>query len=254
MWVPRYIAVIWPAFAIILCALLIRLPSRPLRYFAIAVLLLTNVAQVFGRFNHGEPPIDHVIADLYGMPGDTTWSFSRRWAAWDEKSKPLAANGDSAPKPRNSAPNTLTFVDRGAGNAHPGGGTYGTRAGMYYLSIASGVPFTADAFMRPGRDTRVSITGVPNDRALASEVHANPAVERIIIWERFAADPKESRRPSTTGSEPPDSVLTALGPDWRRKSETIRTVYYHWNWSELYTMRRREYVKNPSPSTSPARW
>jgi hypothetical protein len=51
-----------------------------------------------------------------------------------------------------------------------------------------------------------------------------------------------------------DKVLDALGPDWKRESDELFYARDHWTWKEMFTCRRRVYVKivpNPAPTTLP---
>jgi hypothetical protein len=74
MWMPRYLGVIWPAFAIAVAVLLSRLPTRPLRWTAIALLVLVNLGQFSARvFATSEPPVDRMARDLIeAQPDDAT--------------------------------------------------------------------------------------------------------------------------------------------------------------------------------------
>src|SRR5256885_904205 len=53
-----------PAFAIVMAALLMRLPTRPLRWGAIALLVGVNLTQFAGRVSASEPPTDRLARDL----------------------------------------------------------------------------------------------------------------------------------------------------------------------------------------------
>src|SRR5436305_10997237 len=101
---PRYIAFGWPAFAIAICALIMRLPTRPVRWLAIVLLLGVNLAQAWGRmFAGSEPPIDHIMHDL--------------WAAQE------------------SNDTVRTYVQPGGSSNHPAGGNIQNNPGRYYLPI-----------------------------------------------------------------------------------------------------------------------
>jgi hypothetical protein len=64
-------------------------------------------------------------------------------------------------------------------------------------------------------------------------VQDEPTVRRLIVWDC----------PGTRAAED-DPLLARLGSGWRRVSEDVSPVRYHWNWSKLYTYRRREYAKD----------
>src|SRR5690606_37937517 len=61
-----------------MAALLTRLPTRPLRYAAIAGFVVLNLAQAYGRVMIGnEPPMDRVGADVReDYRGETTLTFT----------------------------------------------------------------------------------------------------------------------------------------------------------------------------------
>ena len=64
LWMPRYLGIIWPAFAIAVAVLLARLPTRPLRFAAVGFLVLVNLAQFSARVHQSEPPTDILAADM----------------------------------------------------------------------------------------------------------------------------------------------------------------------------------------------
>jgi hypothetical protein len=64
LWMPRYLGMIWPAFAIAVATLLWRLPTRPLRYGAISLVALINLAQFSARLHQSEPPTETIARDL----------------------------------------------------------------------------------------------------------------------------------------------------------------------------------------------
>ncbi len=65
VWMPRYTGVIWPAAAIGVVTLLLRLPTRPLRVLAINALLGMNLLQAWARvYVPTEPPLDRIAADV----------------------------------------------------------------------------------------------------------------------------------------------------------------------------------------------
>jgi hypothetical protein len=305
IWMPRYFGVVWPAVAIALCVLLMRLPTRPLRYAAIALLLGANLAQCFGRFAFGEPPVDHIVADIYGLPGTPPegkwarglWSWEQRWKAW---------NG------RKSQPADLrTYVADASYTAHPGGGAIAHRVGRYYISVLSGRPYLTHQYPLGGSlGDRIQFQPYSSDRMVALEMKRSPQVNRLIIWDRHVESPErriakltasgktvtitteeyhglragervevkgaepaafngvytlskaegttlqfETADPPVNVSEgkalglvrPADTLIESLGDGWKGEGQWYFPVYFHWNWSEIYTLRRREYTRVTSP-------
>lgn len=284
IWMPRYLGMIWPAFAIAVCMLLMRLPGRWLRYFAVAVLLGTNIAQGYGRLTASEPRIDLMVADMYR---------SGQVPRVDGKTDGQDAPGTSR-----------TFIEAAYGiSNHPGLGiianhSTGGMAARYYVSIARGEGFMPNSFRsinfasadRHTGKPIATIYDLPSPARLAAETRANPALARVVIWDRLSERPRDPHEQlakyqkalatvslSPKEGDPPlyyivddrkftqatlpelkrtiaaleqqianpakDEFLTSLGDGWQLKSEQFFIVRFHWNDSELYTQRRREYVR-----------
>src|SRR5206468_8185515 len=65
VWMPRYLGIVWPAMAIIVSVLLLRLPTRPLRAVAVGFFVGINLALFGARvFASSEPPADRIAADV----------------------------------------------------------------------------------------------------------------------------------------------------------------------------------------------
>jgi len=209
IWMPRYIAIVWPAFAVALCALIMRLPAPVLRWTAICILLGTNLAQSWGRmFAGSEPRVDLMMRDV---------------VAADDFNSPLR-----------------TYIQGGPETAHPAGGTVDNRPGKYYVCITTGriaEPFTPKYFLA-ARTTQAlktqTIHRYTTPQALAADARL-PQLRRIIVWERILERPGPNER---------DEILDALGDGWAKAApDELYPVRYHWNWSEIYISRRREYVR-----------
>lgn len=210
VWMPRYIAFVWPAFAVALCALLMRLPTRPLRWLAIVILLGTNLAQSWGRmFAGSEPPIDYIVRDI--------------WAGQETQSTVRA------------------YVQNGAATPHPAGGTLYNNPGKYYMSVASGKTWPPNTYQGGDVSSLASIWTDTSPRGIAADVRRSRALDHVIVWDRLSEKPTKET----------DAVLAALGSEWQKAAENYYPVRYHWNWSNLYVARRREYVHKPPPTTRP---
>jgi hypothetical protein len=210
VWMPRYMAFAWPAFAITISALIMRLPTLPVRAIAIALLLGVNLAQAWGRmFGGSEPPIDHIMRDL--------------WTA--ETSNDVLR----------------TYVQQGGATNHPAGGAISNLPGRYYLSIYRGESWHPSQFFNAEVSNYLTLRPQTSPYAVAADVRRNPQVNQIIIWERL------EEKPQTPES---DAHLAQLGSSWQKKSEDYYPVRFHWNWSELYTARRKVYVKSAQPPSA----
>jgi hypothetical protein len=212
VWMPRYMGFAWPAFAIALCALLMRLPTRPVRYLAIALLLGVNLAQAWGRmFAGSEPPIDHIMRDL--------------WAA------------------ESSNDTVRTYVQQGGTSAHPAGGSLSNNPGRYYLSINRGAAWHPLNYLNVEIATVITVRNQTTPYAVSADLRRNPDIGKVIVWERIP------EKPADTSADP---HLIVLGEQWERQSDDFFPVRFHWNWSELYTARRKVYVRKPPAPSPPA--
>jgi hypothetical protein len=212
IFMPRYIGFVWSAFCIALVALLMRLPTRGVRFAAIALLLGVNLAQFGGRLFAGtEPPLDRVAHDM-----------------WTHDSH--NPNADRS---------AMVFVNDApvGGSGHPGYGWMTGQQGKYYLGLERGY------WIHPSEWKRVSGSeyfDMPSTRGrldyerIASAVRRAPKVKRVIVWEKYF-DETAPR---------PDRLGPLLGSDWTKVEERDYNVRFHWSWADLYVYRRSEYVRN----------
>jgi hypothetical protein len=208
IWMPRYLGVVWPAIAITVSALLLRLPTRPLRAASVAFLIAVNLALFGARvFADNEPPSDRLAADA--------------WAAQPDPNNTFRAYG--------SVLDTFGMA--------PGLGVMFTPPWRYYLVLYSGQS-TTPTEMRAFRSTLdrrfVTYTDI-RPVAIAYDLAHHPQLQHIVVWDRldsYRADPYQS-----------DPLKALLAQDWRRIDERIFTARDHWTWMKLYECRRREYVR-----------
>jgi 4-amino-4-deoxy-L-arabinose transferase-like glycosyltransferase len=216
VWMPRYLGMCWPAVAIAACALLLRLPV-PVRYVAVVLLIGLNLGQSAARmFAGNEPPNDRIYADI--------------------------AAGQDHPGAKTNT-RTYLFQMTPLNIGAPGSlGIFGM-AGRYYLSIAANVPIHPLEFRSFGSYPRSGVPWEPwkfiftidePPRQIAEDLKRHPEIKRLIIWE-------QANRP---GAETiVDRTIALLGPDWRHIHENVFHGRVHWTWENLYTLRRREYVR-----------
>jgi hypothetical protein len=151
LWVPRYIGFIWPAFAMAVAVLIMRLPTRPVRIFAVAFLLGINLAVAGLRiFGQTEPPVDLMARDS------------------------VIAQDPSH--------HTLVRMDIAHGEQYPGGGNLFSGPGEYYLDILSGTPVDPPHF-------KAAIA--PRERATRGgfspfgPIVIPSAIDRLIVWNQY---------------------------------------------------------------------
>ena len=222
LWMPRYLGVIWPAVAIAAACLLIRLPTRPLRYSAILLVLALNSAQTAGRLWGGsEPPMGVVATDLLAAQ---------------------TQNPDGQP----TASRTRTYIQRGLDydmGGHPGSLYLLGSELRYYLAVIGRQPLTPYEFRELGNDPRqfkyvldIDILRVDDpSSAIAADLKLHPQTTRVIFWERRPAP-----RP---GSKSDVEIPLELGPQWKPVSDQSFYGRMHWVWQDLYVVHRREYAK-----------
>jgi len=206
VWMPRYLGILWPAFAIVLCALLWRLPTRPLRWGALALLLAANLAQFTGRLFAGtEPPLARAAADVLADPSN--------------------------------ASSTRTYTNLiGFGGGAPATANLTSPPGRYYLSLLSGRSLTPIELRSGHADAQFNFRPLFPPQQIAAEIHQTPHVTRVILWQRFTpAHPPDDA----------DPLLPLLGLDWKLISQTRYPVRDHWKWQLLSIWRRREYRRTP---------
>lgn len=155
VWVPRYIGFIWPAAAVAMAALIMRLPTRPVRALAISLFLGLNLTVAgFRILGQTEPPVDQMASD--SIAGATP------------------------------ATHTFTVMNIYRGMQYPGGGNLLTAPGQYYLDLLQNTVTTPVEFKKQNAiRTRFRLFYFP--RVSSSEVPA--AATSIIIWNQ--SDPAQ---------------------------------------------------------------
>ncbi len=233
VWMPRYVGMVWPAVGIAACALLLRLPTWPLRYAAVGLLLAVNLGQSAARlFAGSEPPLDRVYADLtasqenlHGKPtGTTTRTYLSQMSQF-----------------------TLP---------HPGSLSAFTMTGRYYLSLAAAVPIHPEEFRAFGSMPRSGEVWEPwkfkfnfdeSPKSIVAGLQKSTDITRAIFWDKLEKILPEGKLSNGTS----DAVAPLIGPEWKLRDEKIFHGRVHWTWQDLYVVRRREYVKHAVPATQP---
>jgi len=224
MWMPRYLAIVWPAFAIALCVLLMRLPGRPLRWFAIALLLGINLYKTITRLTEDtEPPLQQMAADVVNSDAARRELIGDRLVTW----RPFFAD----------QPITRTFIEQFRTDIpHPGHSDIYTMAGRYYLVMAENWALTPFDFrsMAVNRfdDYFYDIPPANDVQSVADDANSDRRLGRIIVWTRIGPGRNED-----------NSLSNLLGPKWRLVSDVEYFTRMHWLWQQLATYRRREFLR-----------
>ncbi len=181
-----------------------RLPTRPVRWLAIALLLSINVAQEAAIvFMQTEPPVDQIARDV-----------------WQTQTGPAR-----------------TFIDAELhAQTGPGGGSIASIVGNYYLALESGHPLPPSMMHSRWRSSddryQWNLWQIDNGYALRTVLNSSPDLNRIILWDKVSGEDDLSHSPLTA----------ELPAHWKLISEMHRPVW-NIGWQYLYTARRREYVK-----------
>jgi hypothetical protein len=151
VWVPRYLGVIWPALALIVAALLMRLPTKPVRISAIAIFFAINLffggARIFAQT---EPPVQQMATD-----------------AVDAK---------------DLANHTLLWTNLSMAQRAPGGGTLPGECGMYYIQSLEHSPMSPEIFKTETRQLVRQYTSI-FPLPLNFDIPAN--ARRMIVWNQY---------------------------------------------------------------------
>ncbi len=234
LWMPRYLGVTWPAFAIIVAVLISRLPTRAVRWAVIAALLIVNFKQfgdriawnVHYREDGGwlitgvEPPVDQMAYDVIDSDSPRRMTFENRRQTWSPRS------------------NTRVYATTVNWNYSPGTANLITFPGRYYLTVMGEIPESTMEFRGGSSGQSDYIFGFDqqtDDSHVAQDASQHPQLDRIIVWDRVPDQAK--------GLSQPDTLIRQLGPKWDLITSEQYRVAVHWMWTPIDGFRRREYRK-----------
>jgi hypothetical protein len=216
IWMPRYLGHVWPAFAILVCMLIDRLPTLPLRCAIFTLLIGVNLLNFGARLFIGtEPPTERIAIDL-------------------------AASRDM--------PSTRLYSYGTGSSGAPGTGRFVSTPTFYYAAIITGDTLSPDEVRGWGRRYLRTFdyrdTGRQGTRTIARDMQRSRQLTRVIFWQEVAYD-------NQFQSEP---LADSLPDGWKLESIDQYIVRDHWTWRRLYQMRRFEWTRDdasPSSSTQP---
>ncbi len=229
LWMPRYLGIVWPALAVALAWLIMRLPGRPLRAGVIVALLGVNLGLAGARIMlDTEPRFDLMTADI--------------WDASDEPDRVAA----------------YFFNGHGGGAWRNAGGLRGY-PGSYYLAAHKQIRPTP-LEMRGGwiygtrrRGNRVPerLTHQPpaiHFRTLPTQLQQKPDLQRLVVWTQY----RPGEKPDTRGNP---LLQETIGAQWQLKSDAFYRVISHKTWEQRNWHRRRVFERvpdEPIASVAPA--
>lgn len=193
VWIPRYLAFVWPAFAILTCAGILALRPKPLRWLAIALLIGTNVAQDAAMvFAPSEPPVDRIADDVCNAAG--------------------------------SGGELRTYVtDRPPSSAGNNGGTISNSVGRYYLAIRTGNRLGPAGFFTDDINDFAPVRLWSKPADLAADVQTSPIPRQLIVWNYLPPDaaPALPDAPGRTWQLVENRIIPV------RDHWTWRTLYFY---------------------------
>ncbi len=207
IWMPRYLGIVLPAVLAASAALLMRLPTRWLRWSAIGLVIALNLTQGLARIVlDTEPPVDAVARDVW------------------------AARGDEAPMLM-----ALNLRDDGGRSNN----WFRHWRPNFYLYAEAGYADDTDRYRRGQirRDHDLRFPVRPTVNWLARRAAQRDTLTVIVVWQRF---------PSHTPQTDDDPLAAALGDGWRFVGERVYLTRQFWTWREGDWYRRREYQRLPS--------
>ena len=214
VWMPRYLGFVWPAFAIAVCTLLMRLPLAPVRWAMVALLLVANLGVFASRVQFGEPPVPQQADDYARAVRE---------------------------------PATRLFVLQQIGRLQfggPGTGTLFSLSGGYYASRATGVELSPrEALFFHNGEMAQHAERARDALMVAQRMRRDATATTAIIWFEGA--------PETPEGAVAKQLADALGPAWRPAGEPSHAIIYdHWTWRRLYAIERHAFVR-VAPTTVP---
>ena len=222
IWHTRYIGVVLPAVWIAAAALVMRLPTRPLRIAAVILIIAPNLANGIARFNaQTQVPYDRVFIDVWlAKPGSNVRTY------FDLEGQVFGASG---------FPKQAYWRPEAAYNAALAGRLATTppefRAGKDW-------PFVYGPFVE-----RFAKWVEYRPYTSAASIHSdlNPTVDRVIVW-------NIDRMFQTTAAD----YQRQLGPTWRTTSDESIGVWWFWNWTQQLSFHRCEFTRvAPAATTQP---
>ncbi len=204
IWTPRYLGFMWPAVGITAAALLMRLPTRPVRIACITFVLAVNLVMAGLRMTiNTEAPVDRLAHDL--------------WLSQDEKSDLR----------------TFYFIVR-SDIAFAGSGLQANprvASGRYYLEMESNHQPMSPTLFEKSLDW-YNLRSNNSYSAVKRSVESSPQLKRVVFWTQLAP-----RQP--LAFDPYQKVLKG----WKLKTEDVYTIHIYWDWRERWKWVRREYVR-----------
>ncbi len=208
VWHIRYVAIVWPAVWLAAAALIARLPTAGLRIAAVVMICSFNLVNGLARqVETTEVPLDRVMGDVFS-------------------SQPNSA--------------TRTYFDLDP-LLHS---TFFAPMAMYYASIAARLQPTPEEFRvdeswpfeygdaaRQFKSECIYNDSISSDQ-IRGDIAGDRRISRVIVWEVTQSGGDWLFDP-TDGS--------GLNGPWKLASDEQIDVYWNWDWTSRWSLRRREF-------------
>lgn len=196
VWAPRYMGVVWPAFAVAVCSLLAAFPMAHVRRIAIAILLLANAAQSVARATvSSRPPVERLAADV--------------WSDHD------------------SGGATRTYLPQLPLDPELGESVF-IGPGKYYLCMAAGHPlFTPYNWLATHTERVLLLRPAPDPSQIVADLAPARDVRHVVVWQNALADANALPDPVGAGwTKIADECVTVRDVwNWSKVYETRRREY-----------------------------
>lgn len=160
MWMPRYLAVVWPALAITIAVAIGRLPSRFLQVIVVLCFCALNLGQhVAHIYLDNEPRLDLMAHDM--VQGQR--------------------QGD-----------VKVYVRDRPQIGAPGAGSVYDNVARYYLALELGGTYTPMDMHRGNTQSMIAINWLFSAQGLANELRRSKTVNSVILWDKLSAARGES--------------------------------------------------------------
>jgi hypothetical protein len=203
---PRYVGVIWPAFAIAVAVLLMRLPTPQIRFAAVVLVVSMNLLQYVARvFVRVEPPTQMIAQDI------------------------LASKGNES-----TVRTYFGVPDFGLFGPHT---DYFTPSGLFYLFTMTNT-HVEPSQINDRFESEFPIWSVRShpEYTVPGEIKQHPTLKRVIVWDGAAPFRNDELGPG-------DPLADAISPQWKRVSDERFRVVDRWTWCERLNVRRRIYER-----------
>jgi hypothetical protein len=216
IWHTRYIGIVWPAIWIAAAALILRLPTRPLRILAILFITAANLTNGVARYLvQTQVPYDRVFADIWlAQPGakvrtyfdlNGTSFFGEAGLPVSEYWRPMVAYNANL-----AARHSTNPTDFRTGKTWPF--NYGPMMTWFESAVV----------YRPYTDSD----------QIKADVSNSPGIQRIIIWKMETGMPI-----------PAAQTQKQLGPQWQLIHDEQINQYWYWTWQIRPSFRRLEFAR-----------